>query len=159
MQWCHDPHNISFRFFHITSVGRWLENYHFWFQDPTEHLGLQDYIWASPKGSKLLYSESQNVFRGPLDRRTLRMPGLFHISVAIHGITEYPLLEGTLKHIQFQLPCHGLVATHQISLPRVPSSLSLGTSRDGASTVLWAAWAALGSGQSQIGVQTGKRTP
>jgi len=36
-------------------------------------------------------------------------------------------------------PCHGLVATHQIRLPRAPSNLALKASRDGASTALWAA--------------------
>ena len=31
-------------------------------------------------------------------------------------------------------PCHGLVAPHQIRLPRAPSHLNLNISRDGAST-------------------------
>ena len=31
-------------------------------------------------------------------------------------------------------PCRGLVAPHQLRLPKIPSSLALGTSRDGAPT-------------------------
>jgi len=37
-------------------------------------------------------------------------------------------------------PCCGLVALHQLRLPRLPSSLALSTSMDGAPTALWAAW-------------------
>jgi len=46
-----------------------------------------------------------------------------------HRITEWFRLKGTLKLTQFQLPC-GLIASHQIRLPRAPSSLALGTSQD-----------------------------
>ena len=35
--------------------------------------------------------------------------------------------------------CHGLAAPYQLRLPRAPSHLALGTSRDGAPTALWAA--------------------
>jgi len=41
-------------------------------------------------------------------------------------------LEGILKMIQFQPPCHGLVAPHHLRLLEVQPSLALGTSRDGA---------------------------
>ena len=34
-------------------------------------------------------------------------------------------------------PCRGLVAAHQIRLPRAPSSLALNASRDGASAASW----------------------
>ena len=52
---------------------------------------------------------------------------------------EWLGLEGTLKTIQFQPPAMGRIATHQIRLPRAPSSLALSTSKDGAPTALWAA--------------------
>jgi len=35
-------------------------------------------------------------------------------------------------------PFHGLVAPHQLRLPRTSSSLAMGTSRDGVPTSLWA---------------------
>jgi len=44
-----------------------------------------------------------------------------------------------LKDHVVPTPCHRLVATHQLRLPRAPSNLALSTSRDGASTALWAA--------------------
>jgi len=47
-------------------------------------------------------------------------------------------LGGTSKPTHSNL-CHGLVVPNQIRLSRAPSSLALGTSRDGASTFLWAA--------------------
>jgi len=48
-------------------------------------------------------------------------------------------LEGILKLIQFQAPAMGRVAIHQFRLPRAPSNLTLGVSKDGAPQLLWAA--------------------
>ena len=48
-------------------------------------------------------------------------------------------LEETLKIIKFQTACHGLTASHGTRLPSTPSNLALSSSRDGASTALWAA--------------------
>jgi len=50
------------------------------------------------------------------------------------SITEWLGPGGFFKIMLFQTPCHGLVATHQIRLPRPLSNLVLNTSRDGAST-------------------------
>jgi len=50
-------------------------------------------------------------------------------------IIEWFRLEGTLKIIELQAPCHRLLGTHQISLLRAPSNLALNISRDGAFTI------------------------
>ena len=55
-----------------------------------------------------------------------------------NGVMECLGLGGTSKPTHSNL-CHGLVVPNQIRLSRAPSSLALGTSRDGASTFLWAA--------------------
>ena len=68
----------------------------------------------------------------------------------VHRITEWLELEGTLKLIQFQLPATGRAATHQLRLPRAPSSLALNTSRNGAFT------ASLGSSASAPTPSEGK---
>jgi len=44
-----------------------------------------------------------------------------------------------LKDNPVTIPCHGLAAPHQLRLPRAPT-MALGTSRDGAPTLLWASW-------------------
>jgi len=59
-------------------------------------------------------------------------------SVNYHKIIEWLGWEGTAKITQFQPPAMGRAVTHQLRLPRAPSNLALGTSRDGSSTVLWA---------------------
>jgi len=53
-----------------------------------------------------------------------------------HGIIQRFELEQTLKTVQFQPLCHGLSASHQLRLPRVPSNLAWSISRDGASTAI-----------------------
>ena len=52
----------------------------------------------------------------------------------IHRVIEQLRMQGTLKLIQFQTPATIKVATHQLRLPRAPSSLALIPSRDGAPT-------------------------
>lgn len=54
------------------------------------------------------------------------------LNYAKQKIIERFMLEETLKIFEFQL--HAMVATHQLSLPRAPSSLDLRTFRDGALT-------------------------
>jgi len=57
-------------------------------------------------------------------------------------ITEWLGLEGTLRIIKLQPLCHGhghLQVWDWPRSPRAPSNLALNTSRDGASTALWAA--------------------
>ena len=54
-------------------------------------------------------------------------------------ITEGLRLEETLKPTHPNPVCRGQGCPHQLRLPRVPSNLALGTSRDGAPQLLWAA--------------------
>lgn len=49
-------------------------------------------------------------------------------------ITKQFGLEGTLKLISFQHPCHGRHTFHQTRLPKAPSILALDSSRHGAAT-------------------------
>jgi len=57
-------------------------------------------------------------------------PFVQHLAAAMHSHRAVGL-EGTLKPIQSH-PCRGLGASHQLRLPRAPSSPAIGTSRDGA---------------------------
>lgn len=50
-------------------------------------------------------------------------------------ITEWLGLEGTLKPIQFQSHCCGLVSHYQLRLLRAPSNPALNTPRNGAATL------------------------
>lgn len=55
------------------------------------------------------------------------------------GGMERLMLEGTLMIVELQPhSCHGLAAPHLLRLPRTPS-IALGTTRDAASILLWAA--------------------
>ena len=54
-----------------------------------------------------------------------------------HRIIEWLRLKGTLKIIELQPPCNGQVATHEIRLPRAPSSLALNTPGMGHPQLLW----------------------
>ena len=57
-------------------------------------------------------------------------PFVQHLAAAMHSHRAVGL-EGTLKPIQSH-PCRELGASHQLRLPRAPSSPAIGTSRDGA---------------------------
>jgi len=97
-------------------------------QSNMEQIGLISFIWldscCSPLNYVMLIRPAGKVIGG--------------IAAFYHRITAWLGLEGTLKIIELQLLCRGLVAHHQLRLPRAPSSLALSISRDGAPAALWA---------------------